>query len=46
MSVDKKELTKEEILERYKKEVKESKSYGDEIRAQVKRDNALAKLTK
>lgn len=46
MTADKKLLTKEEILARYEKEAKESKSYGDEIRAQVCRDNALAKLTK
>lgn len=46
MSENKVFLTKEEILAQYEKEVKESQRYGDQIRAQVRRDNALAKLSK
>lgn len=46
MSENKAVLTKEDILVQYDKDVKESKSYGDQIRAQVRRDNALAKLAK
>lgn len=46
MSETKVVLTKKEIVEQYEKDMLESKSYGDQIRAQVRRDNALAKLAK
>ena len=46
MSENKTVLTKKEILDQYDEDVKSSKSYGDQISAQVRRDNALAKLTK
>lgn len=46
MSENKTMLTKEDILAQYDEDVKSSKSYGDQIRAQFRRDNALAKLTK
>lgn len=41
---DNKVMTEKEVNEQYQKDVTDSKSYGDEIRAQVRRDTALEKL--
>lgn len=41
---DNKVMTEKQVIEQYEKDVADSKSYGDEIRAQVRRDAALEKL--